>query len=78
MFIAIETCFPNFLRRYRKTINLQFGTLKHFQIYWHDNEDVQRYVVNNMRMVNDEIQLLEEQIRLEKEQKRWYLKKMMI
>ena len=78
MFIAIERCFPNFLRRYRTTINLQFGTLKHFQIYWHDNEDVQRYVVNNMRMVNDEIQLLEEQIRLEKEQKRWYLKKMMI
>ena len=78
MFIAIERCFPEFLRRYRTTINLQFGTLKHFQIDWHDNEDAQKYVVENMKMIDDEISLLKEQIQLEKEQKRWYLKKMMV
>lgn len=78
MFIAIERCFPEFLRRYRTTINLQFGTLKHFRIDWHDNEDAQKYVVENMKMIDDEISLLEKQIQLEKEQKRWYLKKMMI
>ena len=70
MFIAIERCFPEFLRRYRTTINLQFD--------WHDNEDAQKYVVENMKMIDDEISLLEEQIQLEKEQKRWYLKKMMV
>ena len=78
MFIAIERCFSEFLKRYRTTINLQFEALKHFQIDWHDNEDVQKYVVENMKMINGEISLLEEQIQLEKEQKRWYLKKMMV
>lgn len=78
MFIAIGRCFPEFLRRYRTTINLQFGTLKHFQIDWHDNEDAQKYVVENMKMIDDEISLLEKQIQLEKDQKKWYLKKMMV
>ena len=78
MFIAIERCFPEFLRRYRSTINLLFGTLKHFQIDRNDNVVAQKYVVENMKMIDDEISLLEEQIQLEKEQKRWYLKKMMV
>ena len=78
MFIAIERCFPEFLRRYRTTINLQFGTLKHFQIDWHDSEEVQKYVVKNIKAINEELKMIEEQIKLEKEQKKWYLKKMML
>lgn len=77
MFIAIERCFPEFLRRYRTTINLQFGTLKHFQIAWHDNEDTQKYVVQSIKVLDDEINTLEQQINLEQQQKKWYLHKMM-
>lgn len=34
--IAICNKFPEFLRKYRTTINLQFETLKHFVLDWHE------------------------------------------
>lgn len=78
LFIAIERCFPAFLRRYRTTINLQFGALKNFVIDWHDDQEAQKYVVDVVGTLNNEIEMTEQQIKLEKEQKRWYLNKMMI
>ena len=78
MHIAIARCFPKFLKKYRTTINLQFETLTHFSIDWHDDTEVQEYVVDCIKTVDDEIRMLEQQIQLEKEQKRWYLEKMMI
>ena len=78
LYIAIKRKFPEFLRRYRTTINLQFSTLKHFAIDWHRDERTQEYVANAIGAVDREIDLIEDQIAREKEIKRWYLKKMMI
>ena len=78
LYIAIERRFPEFLRRYRTTINLQFDALKHFVIYWHKDERAQEYVVNAIGTMNREIDLVDLQIAHEKELKRWYLRKMMI
>lgn len=77
LLIAIDRCFPEFLRRYRTTINLQFATLKHFMIDWHSDEETQKYVVRNIKVLDDEIKVLEQQINLEQQQKKWYLHKMM-
>ena len=78
LYIAIERRFPEFLRRYRTTINLQFDALKHFVIDWHKDERAQEYVVNAIGTMNREIDLVDLQIAHEKELKRWYLRKMMI
>lgn len=75
--IAICNKFPEFLRKYRTTINLQFETLKHFVLDWHEKEEEQRYVVNAVKAVDNEIELTEIQIEKEKEMKKWYLAKMM-
>lgn len=52
-------------------------TLKHFVLDWHEKEEEQRYVVNAVKAVDDEIELTEMQIEKEKEMKKWYLAKMM-
>lgn len=78
LFIAVRRAFPDFLRQYRTTINLQFDTLKHFVIDWHDDEDAQAYVVDQIRTVDSAIEYLENMIEREKEMKRWYLSKMMV
>lgn len=78
LYIAISRAFPDFLRQYRTTINLQFDTLKHFVIDWHDDEDAQAYVVVQIRTVDSAIEYLENMIDREKEMKRWYLSKMMV
>lgn len=78
MYIAICRSFPEFLRKYRTTINLQFNTLKRFEIRWHDDREIQKYIVNALKTVEKEINLVEDQIEHEKEVKRWYLKKMMM
>ena len=75
--IAICNKFPEFLRKYRTTINLQFETLKHFVLDWHEKEEEQRHVVNAVKAVDNEIELTEMQIEKEKEMKKWYLAKMM-
>lgn len=75
--IAIERKFPEFLRRYRTTINLQLHTLKHFVLDWHEDKAAQDYIVKSVEVVNKEIRQTEQQIALEKEIKRWYLQKMM-
>ncbi len=74
--IAVESAFPDFLRRYRTTINLQFDTLNFFEIPWHEDKKMQQYVVNAFNVVNDEIQTISEQIEHEKQLKKWYLRKM--
>lgn len=78
MYIAICRSFPEFLRKYRTTINLQFNTLKRFEIRWHDDREIQKYIVNALKTVEKEINLVEDQIEHEKEVKRWYLEKMMM
>ena len=78
MYIAICRSFPEFLRKYRTTINLQFNTLKRFEIRWHDYREIQKYIVNALKTVEKEINLVEDQIEHEKEVKRWYLEKMMM
>ena len=77
MYIAIARSFPKFLRRYRTTINLQFQALKNFTVIWHEDEKEQKYVVETMKKIQKEIDLVERQIEDEKELKRWYLRKMM-
>lgn len=78
LYIAICNKFPEFLRKYRTTINLQFETLKHFVLDWHEKEEEQRAVVNAVKSVEKEIELTEQQIAREKEMKKWYLAKLMI
>ena len=78
LYIVICRSFPDFLRKYRTTINLQFNTLKHFEMCWHDDEEVQKYIVNAIKTVEKEIDMIEDQIEYEKEVKRWYLAKMMM
>lgn len=77
LFLAINRKFSEFLRRYRTTINLQVDTLQHFIIDWHDDTQAQRYIVQHINMINDEMTHTERQIEIEKEIKRYYLKKMM-
>lgn len=57
---------------------MQFNTLKHFEMCWHDDRETQKYIVNALKTVEKEINLVEDQIEHEKEVKRWYLSKMMI
>lgn len=59
------------------TINLQFSTLVNFILDWHDNEKDQRYIVEQIRMIDNEIEMIERQIDNEKQLKKWYLEKMM-
>lgn len=77
LYIAINRKFPEFLRRYRTTINLQADTLKHFMLDWHEDEEMQREVVKLCNTIQKEIKLVERQIADEKEIKQWYLAKMM-
>ena len=77
LYIAIKRVFPDFLRRYRTTINLQFSTLVNFILDWHDNEKDQRYIVEQIRMIDNEIEMIERQIDNEKQLKKWSLEKMM-
>lgn len=77
LYIAIQRCFPEFLRRYRTTINLQFDCLKHFALDWHNDKKAQEYVTETIKAVDKEIALINRQINEEKELKRWYLNKMM-
>lgn len=74
--IKTECAFPDFLRKYRTTINLQFDTLNFFEIPWHEDRNMQQYVVNAFNVVNNEIQTISEQIEHEKQLKKWYLRKM--
>ena len=78
LYIAINRKFPEFLRRYRTTINLQADTLKHFVLDWHEDEETQREIVSLCNTIQNEIELVERQIAAEKEIKRWYLSKMMV
>lgn len=78
LYIAVSRAFPEFLRRYRTTINLQFDTLKHFEVDWHDSESCQEYVVRAIETVQMEINIIEKQIEQEKEVKRWYLEMMLV
>ena len=78
LYITVQRSFPEFLRRYRTTINLQFDSLKHLSVCWHRDEETQKFIVKAITTVNDEITLIEKQIKEEQELKRWYLAKMMI
>lgn len=77
LYVTVQRSFPEFLRRYRTTINLQIDALKHFSICWHQDEETQKHIVRAIAEVNDEIALIEKQIKEEQELKRWYLAKMM-
>ena len=78
LYIAIYRKFPEFLRRYRTTINLQADTLKHFVLDWHEDKRTQKEIVKMYNAIQCEIDLIERQIANEKEMKRWYLSKMMV
>ena len=78
LYIAINRKFPEFLRRYRTTINLQENTLKHFAIQWHDDERMQEKIVKEIDEIEREINLIERQIDCEKEMKKWYLSELFI
>ncbi|MDD6788650.1 MAG: hypothetical protein PUE04_00905 [Lachnospira sp.] len=77
LYIAINRAFPEFLRRYRTTINLQADTLKHFYIEWHDDKETRRYIVQACQKLDREIAIVSKQIEEEKTLKQWYLSAMM-
>lgn len=76
--IAIEKAFPDFLYRYRTTINLQFDTLRCFEIPWHTEPEARRYIADAFRRIEREQQSLAKLIEEEKQMKKWYLDKMMV
>lgn len=78
LYIAINRKFPEFLRKYRTTINLQESTLKHFTIDWHGDKKVQEKIVKEIDEIEKEINLTERQIDCEKEMKKWYLSELLI
>ena len=51
--------------------------MKNITVIWHEDEKEQKYVVETMKKIQKEIDLVEKQIEDEKELKRWYLRKMM-
>lgn len=78
LFLTVQRSFPGFLRRYRTTINLQFDTLQHFTVRWHDDAETRRDIVEKQAAITREIQLVEAQIEREKQAKKWYLAKMFV
>nr|DAP49424.1 MAG TPA: hypothetical protein [Caudoviricetes sp.] len=78
LFLTVSRSFPEFLRRYRTTINLQFDTLQHFTVQWHDDAETRRDIVEKQTAIAREIQLVEAQIEREKQAKKWYLAKMFV
>lgn len=78
LFLTVQRSFPEFLRRYRTTINLQFDTLQHFTVQWHDDAETRRDIVEKQAAIAREIQLVEAQIEREKQAKKWYLAKMFV
>lgn len=77
-YIAVNKKFPEFLQKYRTTINLQIDTLKNFVLDWHEDEKTQKHIVKAVNTVDKEISCIEAQIEQEKEIKRWYLAKMLM
>ena len=71
--IAIEQAFPLFASKYATTINIQKETLKEFRLLWHFDLNEQAKVVECFSVLNKEIEILEEQIRMEKRAKKAYL-----
>ena len=76
LYIVINHDFPEFLRRYRTTINLQADALKHFTVNWHENDKEQAYIVESIKTVQKRIDQVKSQIDKEKEVKKWYMTKM--
>ena len=76
LFIAISRSFPKFLCRYRTTINLQIDVVSKFELDWHEEKEAQAYIVKAMKQIQREIELTEEQIEHEKNQKKYYLNNM--
>lgn len=76
LYIVINHEFPEFLRRYRTTINLQADALKHFTVYWHENVKEQAYIVESIKTVQKRIDQVKSMIDKEKEVKKWYMTKM--
>ena len=76
--IAVSRAFPEFLRRYRTTINLQFDTLKHFKIIWHDDLSQQQCIVEKIRAIDEMILFEKQQLEVEKTIKKYYLNKMLV
>ena len=73
LFIAISRSFPKFLCKYRTTINLQIDVVSKFELNWHEEKEVQSYIVKAMKKIQKEIELTEMQIEHEKNQKKYYL-----
>ena len=71
--IAIERSFPLFASKYATTINIQKEALKEIRLLWHFDLKEQAKVVECFSVLNKEIEILEEQIRMEKRAKKAYL-----
>ena len=78
LLVTVENAFPEFLRKYRTTLNLQADTLEHFVIPWHKEQEARKYVVDCMRFINGNIDRANTMIEQEKQLKDWYLSKMMV
>lgn len=79
LFLIVQRSFPEFLRRYRTTINLQEATLrKYFTVDYHDDRATQAWMVQTFSRLDDEIERIQNQIAEEKEIKRWYLGNMFV
>ena len=74
---TLELSAPQFMQRYvGKSINISMDLFKFYKVNFHDNIDDQRAIVNVMNSINNEIVLTEQQIKQEKENKKWFLDNM--
>lgn len=74
--VAVERAFPEFVRKFATTINIQFEALKDFRLMWHYDIAEQEKVVKIIRTLDREIELVKEQIAKEKTIKKIYMSHM--
>ena len=55
------------------SFNLQIDVVSKFELNWHEEKEVQSYIVKAMKKIQKEIELTEMQIEHEKKQKKYYL-----
>ena len=52
---------------------MQIDVVSKFELNWHEEKEVQSYIVKAMKKIQKEIELTEMQIEYEKNQKKYYL-----
>ncbi|MDD6447483.1 MAG: hypothetical protein PUF87_06350 [Ruminococcus sp.] len=78
LYIIICKAFPEFLHKYRTTINLQFETLKQLKVQYHSDREMQEKTVKLISTIDTEINSVKAEIEGIKKIKKWYTGKMFL